>query len=189
MSSVESDEALKTLQKLVDGFTLDVGRVRAALDDPRTPVAAKRTLVGALNYVLDKLDIVPDHVKGLGAADDAIVLRVAAALAVGEGADFRGLLQLAKEALEVKRLLGDELSGPLETMVAAMPGRRVKGRTADDIVASKDARAVFEADLSRALQQVAVGPIEASWMGSEGVVGELRKMVRHALRKGGFVTA
>jgi uncharacterized membrane protein YkvA (DUF1232 family) len=69
--------AIALLQRLVDGFGLDVGRLRAALDDAQTPPGSRRTLVGALNYVLDALDIFPDHYQGLGLVDDALVLRLA----------------------------------------------------------------------------------------------------------------
>src|SRR3954467_14169317 len=92
---MSDDAALEMLQKLVDGFSLDVGRVRAALAGDETEEAARRLLVGALSYVIDSWDMFPDHYRGVGLADDALVLRVASALALRAGANHRGLQHLA----------------------------------------------------------------------------------------------
>jgi hypothetical protein len=56
-----SEVTLETLQKVVDGFGMDVGRVRATLADEKTPVEAQAILLGGLNYVLDSWDMLPDH--------------------------------------------------------------------------------------------------------------------------------
>src|SRR5437867_7149128 len=89
------DTTLETLQKLVDGFSLDVGRVRAALADEKTEPAAKQLLVGALSYVIDTWDMFPDHYRGIGLADDALVLRVVAGQTLQAGASHRGLQHLS----------------------------------------------------------------------------------------------
>lgn len=172
------------LERFVAAFALDVGRVRAALADDRTPGPARLTLVGALNYVLDGLDILPDHYPGLGIADDAIVLRLAALQAVGEGAEHRAVRQLAAQATDVERVLG-ELTGPLKTLVASLADRAVRGRTAAQILDSADARAVFEADLTRAIQRHESAPVAPIPGGETAVVEELRRMVRAALKKAG----
>ena len=83
------DATLETLQELVNGFSLDVGRVRAALADDKTEEPAKKLLVGALSYVIDTWDMFPDHYRGVGLADDALVLRVACKLAQETGASHR----------------------------------------------------------------------------------------------------
>lgn len=180
----EAEEALQILQKFVDGFTMDVGRVRAALDDPGTPESARLLLVGGLSYLLDQLDMFPDHYRGIGFADDAMVLRVAAALALAEGATARGLAGLAKEERDVEKLLGD-LAEPVRKLVAGLPARKVRGRSAEQVLKDKDVRAVFDADLNRALKKMTPEQIDTGWMGAAGVVDELRKMIRHGLKKAG----
>jgi len=182
----DSEQSLKILQKFVDGFSMDVGRVRAALDDEGTSPTHKKNLVGALNYLLDRMDMFPDHYKGIGFADDAMVLRIAAAQAVGEGAGARGLLGLAKEVSEVNELLGD-LEEPVAKFVASLATRTVRGRTPEKILSDKDTRAVFDADLTRMVKAMSPETIDTSWMGSKAVVDELRKMIRHALKKEGFL--
>jgi len=182
----ETNTSLATLQKLADGFVLDIGRVRAALEDPSVSPENRRLLVGALQYVLDSFDMFPDHFAGLGYVDDAMILRVAAAQAVAEGASFRGLLALSKDTAEIERMLG-KLYEPLWRLVKALPAKSIRGRTADQILADKDTRAGFEADLNRAVGRIEPGKIEPSWMGPDGVVGELLRMLRHGLEKGGFL--
>lgn len=182
----DATATLATLQKLADGFVLDIGRVRAALEDPGVDHESKRLLVGALAYVLDSFDMFPDHFSGLGYVDDAMVLRVAAAQTVAAGATFRGLLLLSKDTAEIERMLGS-LYEPLWRLVKALPAKSIRGRTADQVLQDKNVRAGFEADLNRAVGRIEPGQIEPSWMGPEGVIGELLRMLRHGLEKGGFL--
>ena len=182
----DATATLATLQKLADGFVLDIGRVRAALEDPSLDHESKRLLVGALAYVLDSFDMFPDHFSGLGYVDDAMVLRVAAAQTVAEGATFRGLLLLSKDTAEIERMLGS-LYEPLWRLVKALTAKSIRGRTADQVLQDKNVRAGFEADLNRAVGRIEPGQIEPSWMGPDGVIGELLRMLRHGLEKGGFL--
>ncbi|HXU81779.1 MAG TPA: hypothetical protein VN914_10310 [Polyangia bacterium] len=180
------DATLETLQELVDGFSLDVGRVRAALADEKTEEPARKLLVGALCYVIDTWDMFPDHYRGVGLADDALVLRVASALALRAGASHRGLQHLAGEMSVVRTLLGD-LADPLEQFCAALPDRTFGNRTVPTILASADVRAVFEADLTRLAKKQSSVKITPPPAGAPGLVSELRKMVKSALTKEGFV--
>jgi uncharacterized membrane protein YkvA (DUF1232 family) len=182
------DATLETLQELVDGFSLDVGRVRAALADEKTEEPAKKLLVGALSYVIDTWDMFPDHYRGVGLADDALVLRVACKLALDSGASHRGLQHLAGEMNVVRTLMG-ELAEPLEKFCAALPQRTFGNRTVDTILADADVRAVFEGDLTRLAKKQTSVKIAAPPNGAAALLGELRKMMKSALTKAGFVTA
>jgi uncharacterized membrane protein YkvA (DUF1232 family) len=182
------DVTLETLQKLIDGFPLDVGRMRAALADDKTDEAAKKLLVGALSYVIDTWDMFPDHYRGVGLADDALVLRVASQLALGTGAAHRGLQYLAGEMPVVRTLLGD-LVEPLEKFCAALPDRTFGNRTVKSILADADVRAVFEGDLNRLAKRQQPTKIAPPPAGAATLVSELRKMMKSALTKEGFVKA
>jgi uncharacterized membrane protein YkvA (DUF1232 family) len=185
MPAMTEDATLETLQKLVDGFSLDVGRVRAALADDKTTEPARRLLVGALSYVIDTWDMFPDHYRGVGLADDALVLRVASQLALQAGASHRGLQYLAGEMSVAHTLLGD-LVEPLEKFCAALPDRAFGNRNTTAILGNADVRAVFESDLNRLAkrqQSVKIAPPPA---GAASLAGELRKMLKSALVKEGF---
>src|SRR5690242_16364874 len=96
--SLPPEDQLLVLQRFVNSFPQDLLAVLAAVGDPATPEPAKRILIGGLNYALDMLDMFPDHHKGIGAADDAIVLRVAAKLARAAGANTPAIDALATDA-------------------------------------------------------------------------------------------
>jgi uncharacterized membrane protein YkvA (DUF1232 family) len=180
----QAEETMAVLQRFVDGYREATETAMQALADPATPAPAKRLLCGALNYGLDVLDMFPDHFQGLGVADDAMLLRVAARQAVAAGASQPRLKALADEAPEVEPLLGD-LATPLETYVTNLPSRAVRGRTADQILASKDVLAVFSADIQRQIAGYKPQQIDPS-VKPEWQLKELRNMLKHYLKKSGL---
>lgn len=188
VESKTAEQKLEILQGFVDRYSDDLTIVAAAIGDASTPVAAQRFLVGALSYGLDMLDIFPDHYKGLGMADDAIVLRLAAKLAVAAGATNGTIVALANEARDVAAVFED-LAGPLEQLVAKFPEREVRGRTADRILSHKDTKIMFDADVAREAKRHKPQPIEASVQGAERALVELRKMIVSALQKAGIEKA
>jgi uncharacterized membrane protein YkvA (DUF1232 family) len=183
--SLPPADQLIVLQRFVNQFQADLLAVHGALSDPSTPDMARRYLIGALNYAFDKLDIYPDHHKGIGIADDAIVLRIAAKLARAEGASSPAIEALATDANLVS-VIYDELAAPLEKLVESFPDREVRGRTAAKILAHKDTRVMFDADVAREAknvkpQSIGTGP-EATQK-----VAELRKMIAHHLGRVGLI--
>ena len=184
-TSLTAKEKVAVLQRFVDRHAEDLVAVRAALADPATPEPAQRLLIGGLNYSLDMLDMFPDHYKGIGVADDAIVLRLAAKLAVAAGATNGTLTTLANEANEVA-IVFENLIGPLEQLVAKMPDREVRGRTATKILSHKDTRISFDADVGREAKRYVAEEINTKVEGAERVLIELRKMVESALKKAGI---
>ena len=184
MAATDADK-IEILQRFVNGYADDLGVVGGALGDASTPPAAQRLLIGALNYGLDMLDMFPDHYKGLGVADDAIVLRLASRLAVAAGATNPKLATLANEAADVATVFGD-LVGRLERLVATFPDREVRGRTADKILGHKDTLIMFDADVSREAKRVTAAPIDTAIESPERAIVELRKMIESALQKAGI---
>ena len=183
--SPAAEQKIEILQRFVAHYAEDLLAVRTALADPSTPAPAQRLLVGALNYGLDMLDMFPDHYKGLGVADDAIVLRLAAKLAVAAGASHAALLALSKQASEVVEVF-DDLAAPLEQLVAKLPEREVRGRTADQILSHKDTRIMFDADVGREAKRHTSHPIDTAVEGPARALIELRKMVEHGLKQAGI---
>jgi uncharacterized membrane protein YkvA (DUF1232 family) len=181
-----ANDSLAILERFVSSYTAAVGVVMDALTDEKTPEAAKRPLVGTLNYVLDLLDIFPDHYQGLGVADDAMLLRLGAKQAITAGASNGALAALAAEASEVEAVLG-ELAAPLEKYVAALPERTVRGRTVAQILSDKVVFGTFAADVQRQIASHRPTPIDHK-LSADYHVGELRRMVKHALKKAGLLT-
>lgn len=180
-----SEAAIATLQRYVDDYAQDVNDVHSAVSDETQPLAARRLLVGALNYVLDVLDMLPDHYKGLGVADDAMVLRLAAAQAVAAGATDGGVKRLAADAAEIEAMF-PSLASAFGRFVTAMPDRAVNNRTADRILADRDTRVLFNADIARETARHKTSTIELKFGGAAGVLKELEKMLKHGLKRAGF---
>jgi uncharacterized membrane protein YkvA (DUF1232 family) len=182
----QAQDSLAILEKFVNGYTDAVGVALEALTDEQTPEPARRALVGALNYVLDLLDIFPDHYQGLGVADDAILLRLGAKQAVAAGATQAPLRALADETADVEKVLG-ELTAPLDQYVEKLAERTVRGRTVAQILGDKVVFDTFAADVKRQIASHRPKPIDAS-LSADYHVGELRRMVKHALKKAGLVS-
>ena len=182
----QAAEQIESLQRYIDDVPNAARAMHAALGRDGLPDDARRVLIGALNYMIDLLDIFPDHYRGLGLADDAAVLRVAARLAVEAGAGDPELGRLARESAEVASIFG-ELAGPFDKLVASLPDREVRGRTTAQILGSKDVRATFDADIQRAIGKLQPGPIEVGVGGPEGAVRELLRMTQAALKKANLV--
>lgn len=179
--SLTAEDKLVILQRFVNNFQQDLLAVHAALGDAGTPDAAKPFLIGGLNYAMDNLDMYPDHNKGIGLADDAIVLRLAARLARAAGATSQPIEDLATEANLVTAMF-EELAGPLEKMVAKFPEREVRGRTAAKILGHKDTRIMFDADIGREAKRHGPQSLGTGDAATRSV-GELQKMFEHALKR------
>jgi uncharacterized membrane protein YkvA (DUF1232 family) len=182
---MNADQKIEVLQRFVNTYADDLLAARAVVGDKNVPVEAQRLVIGALNYALDMLDIFPDHYKGLGIADDAIVLRLAAKLAVAAGATHEAITRLANEAADVAKVFPDHVT-PLEALVAKFPERDVRGRTAARIVEHKDTRIMFEADIGREAKRHTAQVIDTKVEGPERALIELRKMIDHAIAKAGI---
>jgi uncharacterized membrane protein YkvA (DUF1232 family) len=183
MSDVTAEQKIAILQRFVDSFATDLLAVRDAIGG--SPEGAQRVLVGACNYALDMLDIFPDNFKGLGIADDAIVLRLASKLAVAAGATDDKVKKLAGEAADVATVFED-LAAPLEKLVAQMADREVRGRGAAKILSHKDTKVMFDADVGREAKRYTPQQIDTKVEGPARAVIELRKMIESALAKAGI---
>ena len=138
-----------------------------------------------LAFALDALDMFPDHFKGIGIADDAIVLRLASKLAFAAGSKHPTVEALAVDANLVIALF-DDLAAPLERLVSQFPDREVRGRNAAKILASKDVRVAFDADIGREAKRQVAAPVSGTDTPERTVI-ELRKMLEAAIKRAGLV--
>ncbi|MCS6914702.1 MAG: hypothetical protein RMK29_19800 [Myxococcales bacterium] len=151
--------------------------LEAALSEA-VPSQARRLLLGSLDYLPRQFDLIPDHWGGMGALDDAFVLRVGAMLARKAGLgplrldldlDFQ---RLAADTDTIRSLLGD-VYPLLVAYVVRLPDLEVRGRTADRILADPQVRDQFLRELRHSLQQPAPPPLS-----DEAALEQIRRFIR-----------
>lgn len=116
------------------------------------PDAAKRAIVGGLNYLFKSLDLIPDGIDEIGYLDDAFVLRVASHLAIKEGLDkveadkLKTLARLANDVDLIREFLGKDYDR-LHAYVLGLRKGAARGRSVDDIVTTPNVRSEFIDDV------------------------------------------
>jgi uncharacterized membrane protein YkvA (DUF1232 family) len=180
-------ETVARLQRMVDSLAGDIEGLQVALADARTPDAARRVLGAALIYVVDRFDLVPDHIAGIGLADDATVLRLAAKVAVSYGADDAALRRLASEAADLAAAWGD-LLGPLEDYLNQLQWHAAPGKTPAEVIADPEMRVQLWRDLGARARDHRPQPLAGGQHGdAANVLGLLRRLVRARLQKAGLL--
>ncbi len=121
----------------------DAGAVLAALSAEGLRGKARAFAVGGLNYTFTSLDLVPDVVADIGYLDDAFVLRLASAAALGDSSALpetveAPLKKLAEDTEIIKEFLGDDTYRRLDEYTRGLADAAARGRIASEI-ASDDA--------------------------------------------------
>jgi hypothetical protein len=136
----------------------DVAAVKQFVASAAAPAEARTLGAGALGYVVTRLDIVPDWEPTCGVLDDAMVLRVAVALASDKdlgplpAALLGSLGRLANEADVVAEFLGEELHKKLVRYVKNLAKIEVRKRTPSTIVSDEKARAQLYAEVDQEMK-------------------------------------
>ncbi|RMH38018.1 MAG: DUF1232 domain-containing protein [Deltaproteobacteria bacterium] len=158
--AANAEALVDTIKEWVGSLREDVATCKAVVEAEAADPAARRFAATALNYLVTRLDLIPDHEPAIGAIDDAMAIRVCMRLASdhdldkGLGADVLvEAMRLANEAERLDELLGEELAAAFRKHVERMSDDAVRGRTPEQIVEDAGARARLfeevEADLLR----------------------------------------
>jgi len=149
-------------KRWADAFASDARLFCALVEETRLPADVRRIAAGALNYMLLQMDVVPDHVPVLGVLDDAMVLRVAAALIVERDAPGTPaeLGRLANDDEKVQRFLGKDDYATLRALVTGLEGREVRKRTPAAVVDSDKERRHLIQEIETQLGAVRGGTLE-----------------------------
>lgn len=178
-------ERITALQGMMDTFSTDVITLQVAVADGRTPDLARRALAAALVYFVNRFDLVPDHLEGVGLADDAAVLRLAAKNAVSYGADDPDLRRLAGEASDLHDVYGD-LVGPLEDYLNKLQWQATDGKTPADVIADPGTRVKLWQELSQRIGAYKPQKVLAEGGDPAKQMKVLTSLLRSRLEKAGF---
>ncbi len=180
-----NEEFLKVFGEWVESLVEDAKAIEAVYRAEGASREAKLAAVGGLAYLLRKVDIVPDYLGGLGSVDDAMVLRLTAARLVDIGLDGvadearRRLEALKEDVAVIREFLGDDFPG-LERYVAEAAGRKVRGRTPEQVLDDPKLAEQFDYELAdefRAYQPREIPAQEKSLL-------ELRSFIKAKVNKG-----
>lgn len=141
---------IDTVKEWVGSIREDVETVKDVVGNAEVDRAARKLAAAALNYLVTRMDLVPDWEPTIGVIDDALVLRACMALAsehdVVKGLDAETLVavgRLTNEADSISKLIGADLYAKLKKHCARLSDEPVRGRTPGHVVDDADARAAL----------------------------------------------
>lgn len=150
---------IETFRSWTDSCHADVAAMKQLLESDTAHAESRKLAAAGLNYLVQRLDLVPDHQEGIGALDDVMVLRVCVSLAqahpLGDlpgDAEFT-LAKLGNDADNLLDFLGGESFGKLKQYCAKLVDTPVRGRTPQQIVSDPALRKAFYLDLDEELKR------------------------------------
>jgi uncharacterized membrane protein YkvA (DUF1232 family) len=155
-------EHISALAQWALGWRKDLKALEQALASDKAHAEIRRYAAAALNYVVSRMDLVPDWEPAVGLFDDLMVVRICAvqgSSAAGgtdslDEATATDWKRLAAQADGIRDFLGDDLFAKLTAYCDRQAGEAVRGRSPDQLIADARARAQLftevEAAVSRA---------------------------------------
>ena len=147
---------------------------------------ARRYAAAGLNYLVTRMDLVPDWEETVGVLDDVFVMRVLIRLAmqhqVDEGLDSQTLVEvgrLANEAETVEAYLGSELYARLRKHCAALVDQAVRERTPAEIVGERATREALFREVADEIKRLPA----AAFSDPDAVAVKLKSYLQHKLGK------
>lgn len=156
---------ISALAEWARGWRADLDALKRALAADKAKTELRRYCAAGLNYVVSRMDLVPDWEPAVGLFDDLMVIRICAAQgldAVGPSEGDGGLDQptsadlgrLANQAERIRDFLGDELFGKLRGYCDRQTREAVRGRTPDQLLSDEKARNQLFAEVDAAALRV-----------------------------------
>jgi uncharacterized membrane protein YkvA (DUF1232 family) len=130
----------------------DTDAFKALLESAKADDKSRRLAAGALQYLVSKMDLIPDWNEGIGVIDDVMVLRVCATLSqdLNRGtlptAAEASLDRMANQSEKITEFLGGSLFDKLKVYCTKLGEQKVRGATATELIADEATRkSLYEA--------------------------------------------
>lgn len=161
MSDQTTSEHIAVFKEWVSTIREDIETLKAVVSSPQVDKEARCYAAGALNYLITRMDLVPDWEESVGVMDDVMVIRLCLELASQHGLDdaledsdhIVAVGRLLNEARRIEAFLGSELHAELRKHCARLTDQVVRGRGVAGIVDSEEEQqqlfSEVEADLKR----------------------------------------
>jgi uncharacterized membrane protein YkvA (DUF1232 family) len=164
-------KAIETFKSWAESINQDVDAVKKLVEHDGAHVEARKLAAAGLNYLVTRMDLIPDWNEGIGALDDVMILRVCIQLASAHPlGDLPGdaeitLGRMGNDADHLKTLLGFEVADRLKSYCSKLIDTAVRGRTPGAIVSDPEVRKALYGDvdeeLKRSLPVVVKDPADA----------------------------
>lgn len=163
----------RTMSEHVDAFREWVGTIRedvdtleAIIDSEDVAQDARQYAAAALNYLVTRMDLVPDWEDSIGVLDDVMVIRICTELASQRGLDealsdakhIVAVGRLVNESKRIDEFLGDEVAADLRKYVARLVETSVRGRGVMTILENAEERAKLYEEVAADLRRMPPAP-------------------------------
>ena len=158
-------EQMEKMKAWIDSFASDVAAIQALVDSEQLGTDARVLGASALNYLVTRMDLIPDWEETCGILDDAMILRVAMALIPEaeldkvEGDAHVGVARLANEVELVKDFLGGDLFPRLKHYTQELTHVVVRGRAPRLIVDDAKERKQLWLEIKDELKRLPPAPM------------------------------
>lgn len=176
---------MNTFREWTSTLREDVETLKRVVEATAADREARRYAAAGLNYLLTRMDLVPDWEESIGILDDVLVIRILADLALQKGADEHvatevqvELARLHNEAERGREYLGTDLWGKFGQHVAQLIDSSVRGRSPAILVDDEDARGSAYKELEEHIKSMPVH----SFSDADDVGLKFKSYIQHKLK-------
>ncbi len=178
-------ELITTCKDWVDTIREDVETVKKIVESDKVDEDARRFAASALNYLVSRMDLIPDWTETIGVIDDVIVIRVCVNLASTYGLDdldtsaMIEATKLANEAEKIENVMDGDMYAKLRKYCARLGEQTVRGRSADSVLRSDSERAELYKEIDEDIKKMP----PASFKDTEAVELKLQSYLHAKLKE------
>jgi uncharacterized membrane protein YkvA (DUF1232 family) len=153
------------MKSWIDSFASDVLAVQTLLAEDKASDEARLLAASALNYLVTRLDLIPDWEETCGILDDAMILRLAMAQAADKelgglsGDALHTVARLANEVEVVREFLGADLYPRLKKYAEELLHTVVRNRSPRALVDDAKARRHLFDEIKDELKRLPPAPM------------------------------
>ncbi len=175
---------MNSVKEWVESIREDIEALKAVLESEGSDVEARKFAAAGLNYLVARMDLVPDWEESIGVMDDVFVLRIVADLASQHGlgddislSDTAMIGRLTNEAEHIEEIVGGELTAHLRSYCAKLKGETVRGRAPSQIASDKEVRAALYKDVEADLKRIP----PATFAEPDALLAKFKSYLHHKL--------
>lgn len=158
-------EFMGVFREWVSTIREDVETLKVIVESETADAEARKYAAAALNYLLKRLDLVPDWEESIGVLDDVFAIRSLLSLAthydLGSDLDTKTTVsigRLTNEAHKAEEWLGAELYADLNAYFAKQVEESVRDRSPGLIVRDAAARKALFAEVDEDIRRIPAAP-------------------------------